>query len=732
VTVAILCAALLGSLWILLVAGGAGTSTFVALAIGCVVGFGAAFLLLGRAVGKEVGEGTLVAGDLKRPMPGSQAEVIPDPETLAEAHRVALKDSEEHFQSLLHAAPDAVLLVDDERVIQLVNQRVEEMFGYGPGELVGQPVRILIPERQRDFFFQGPGRELEPGSMSQDIHMFGLRQDGSEFPMEFARAVFRTDRGVRIIAIIRDVTEREKVAGQLEQAREAAEAANRAKSTFLANMSHELRTPMNAILGYSEMLMEDAEDSGDQDTVADLRKIHQSGAHLLALINDVLDLAKIESGKMEVLAADFEVESLIDEVSATAQPLIAKNGNELNIEHYNDLGTVHQDLTKLRQSLLNLLSNAAKFTHEGTVTLKAKRDVRDGTDWLIFSVRDSGIGIRAESFAAVFDEFGQAEETTSRDYGGTGLGLPISRRFCRMLGGDLTVESELGVGSTFTICVPAVLSVADVEAPTEAEPSRTAEELTALRESGAGRTVLVIDDDAEACDLVERLLRKDGFAVVTANTGEEGLRLAHALKPAVITLDVMMPEMDGWSVLRALKADPVLRDIPVVMLTMLDDEAKGYSLGATDFLVKPVEREHLREIVSRFRAPETVSTALVIDDDPAVRETLSSALRKLDWEVESAENGREALDRFADALPALILLDLMMPVMDGFEFLIELHANPEWREIPVIVLTAKDLTAEDRRMLSGRVEQVIESEAWSHEELVGLISGLASRFRGAA
>jgi PAS domain S-box-containing protein len=648
-----------------------------------------------------------------------------DPDEIEKLRR-ALKESEERFHALLEAAPDAVLLVDEDRVIRLANRRAEALFEYSREQLVGRSVKMLIPERLHEAFFRGPARDLEPGSSSQEIELFCLRADGREFPVEIDRGVFQTAEGVRIFAIVREITERVHAAAQLEAARDAAEAANRAKSVFLANMSHELRTPLNAILGYSEMLTEDAEDAGQESAAADLKRIHQAGSHLLSLINDVLDLAKIESGKMEALAEDFDVESLIDDVSATAQPLMAKNDNQLRVERGEAVGRAHQDLTKLRQSLLNLLSNAAKFTREGTVTLMAERSVRDGSDWLTLSVRDSGIGIAADKLDRVFEEFGQAEETTSRDYGGTGLGLPISRRFCLMLGGDLTLESRPGEGSTFTISVPAVLPEVDVEAPVETGPARTAAELAALRETGAGRTVLVIDDDPEARDIVERLLRKDDFVVVTADSGEEGLRLAHELRPAAITLDVIMPDMDGWAVLRALKADPSLRDVPVVMLTMLDDKTRGYSLGATDYLVKPVDRDQLRSVVSRYHAPEAPGTALLVDDDPAVRETVSSALSTAGWQVETAENGRVALARLAENRPSLILLDLMMPVMDGFDFLIELHANPDWREIPVIVLTAKDLSAEDRRSLSGRVEQIVEKDTWSHEQLASLVQKLVS------
>ena len=507
----------------------------------------------------------------------------------------------------------------------------------------------------------------------------------------------------------------------LQRATEVAKEANKAKSAFLANMSHELRTPMNAILGYSEMLMEEAEDVGQDDFIPDLQKINQAGNHLLALINDVLDLAKIESGRMEAFGEDLDVGSLIDQVAGTTQPLMGKNNNQFTIERGEQLGTAHQDITKLRQSLLNMLSNAAKFTHEGTITLRAVREKADGVDWLIFSVSDTGIGIPADKLDHVFEEFSQADSSTTRDYGGTGLGLPISRRFCQLLGGDLTVRSNIGEGTTFTMRVPVLLPGVDAETLVEVTPVTTDAELEAIRATGAGRTLLVIDDDPEARDIVERFLRKDGFEVVTAGSGEEGLRLAHKLKPVAITLDVMMPDMDGWSVLRALQADPVLRDIPVVMLTVVDDKSKGYSLGATNYLTKPVDRHQLHHALARYYKSGEPCSVLLVEDDKATREVMARTLEKSTWQVTEAGNGREALDRLAQEKPQLILLDLMMPVMDGFDFLLEMRANPEWEDIPVIVLTAKDLTEEDRRILNGRVKQIVEKGGGAHEQVVSLI-----------
>jgi len=509
---------------------------------------------------------------------------------------------------------------------------------------------------------------------------------------------------------------------KLAQAMISANAANLAKSAFLANMSHELRTPMNAILGYSEMLIEEAEDLEQEEFIPDLKKINQAGNHLLSLINDVLDLSKIESGKMEVFAETFDVGALIDQIAGTAQPLMTKNNNHFTIERGKHLGKARQDVTKLRQSLLNLLSNAAKFTHEGTITLRAEHELQADGEWLTLSVSDTGIGIAADKLEHVFEEFSQADNSTTRDYGGTGLGLAISRRFCQMLGGDLSVTSELGEGSTFTIRLPTVLAGAEASHAASQQP-RSAKTQTADKPGTAthGKTVLVIDDDAEACEIIRRFLEKDGFNVVTALSGEDGLRLAHKLKPAAITLDVMMPDMDGWSVLRALKADPALQDVPVVMLTMIDDKSKGYALGATDYLTKPVDHEQLHNALARYYTPGESCSVLLVEDDVPTREMMARTLEKAEWSVSEAGNGREALDQLARGKPRLILLDLMMPVMDGFDFLLEMRANAEWQDIPVIVLTAKDLNEEDRRMLSGRVEQILEKSACSHEQVVNLI-----------
>ncbi|WP_197090036.1 ATP-binding protein, partial [Crocosphaera watsonii] len=380
---------------------------------------------------------------------------------------------------------------------------------------------------------------------------------------------------------------------EVKKAKASAEEANQAKSSFLANMSHELRTPMNAIIGYSEMLQEEAEDLGQEDFLPDLQKIHASGKHLLNLINDILDLSKIEAGRMEIYPETFDVSTLIQEISATIRPLSEKNGNSLIINCPDDVGSMYADLTKMRQNLFNLLSNASKFTEKGTITLNVNRYSKNDQDWLCFQVRDSGIGISSQQIDKLFQEFSQADASTTRKYGGTGLGLAITKKFCEMMGGDISVTSEIGKGSTFTINLPAEVTVP--ENLTLVEGSDNGD-----HSSSATSTILVIDDDPQVHDILERFLNKEGFMVKTVTSGAEGLKLAKEIRPDAIILDVIMPDMDGWMVLGALKADPHLAEIPVTIMTMVDDKNKGFALGATDYLLKPIDRQALMAVLENI------------------------------------------------------------------------------------------------------------------------------------
>ena len=531
------------------------------------------------------------------------------------------------------------------------------------------------------------------------------------------------------VGVFTDITElkdREFQLGQLvdrlADARDAAMEATVAKSRFLANMSHELRTPLNAIIGITEMVMEDAEDSGDRSVSEPLERIARAGKHLLQLINDVLDLSKIEAGKLEVNYEHVDLASLAGDVVGEAETLAAKNGNRLVVECPPDIGTVRSDPMRLRQIMLNLLSNACKFTENGSVSLSVARSREDGDDWISMRVVDTGIGMTNEQLGKLFQEFSQADSSTTRKYGGTGLGLAISDRLCRMMGGSIDVKSEPGVGTTFSVRLPAEHAGVPDAAPIEMTPTPAgyATERT--------NRVLVIDDDATVRSLMRRYLSREGFDVITAVGGQEGLEFARKLHPSVITLDVFMPDMDGWSVLQAIKQDAELSRIPVIMMTISDEKQKGFTLGASGYLTKPVDRVQLAQLLDRFKTMAGTPRALIVEDDLNAREMMRRLLVGEGWAVSVAANGREALDRLTTERTNLILLDLMMPEMDGFEFLAEFRKDPKFAATPVIVVTGADLSLADRRRLNGGVEHILQKAASGQEDFLQQIRGLVGRY----
>ena len=626
------------------------------------------------------------------------------------------------------------------------NPAAQAIFGYSKSEAIGRyAAGLIVAENAKEQVNQIWQALLsqQGGTHSKNEN---VTKDGSVITCDWYNTVLLNDDGkvMGVTSLVNDITERERVKAELRQAKEAAEIANCAKSQFLANMSHELRTPLNAIIGYSEMLQEEAEDLEQEDFIPDLQKIHAAGKHLLGLINDILDLSKIEAGRMELYLETFDISAMAEDVVTTLQPLVDKNTNILNIQFGNELGSMHADLTKVRQSLFNLLSNACKFTQQGTITLTLSRgrggdgenssiQIQDGEsigtsssplplnspDWITFQVRDTGIGMTPEQMSRLFEAFTQADASTTRQYGGTGLGLAITKKLCQMMGGDVTVESEVGKGSTFTIHLPTI--VLDPKAqPTPSLPLKST-----LGPPGA-KTILVIDDDSTVHDLMHHFLSKEGFRVASAFSGEEGLLLAQELQPDAITLDVMMPRMDGWTVLSGLKANPELANIPVIMLTIVDNKNIGYALGASDYLTKPIDRDRLGAILNKYRGKRHPCRLLLVEDDAPTREMMRRMLEKEQWTVIEAENGQVALEQMANQQPELILLDLMMPQMDGFTFVNVLQQNEAWRSIPVVILTAKEITAEDRQQLNGYVENILQKGAYTREELLSQVRKLVS------
>jgi PAS domain S-box-containing protein len=536
------------------------------------------------------------------------------------------------------------------------------------------------------------------------------RRDGAYRAMTVrAMPILEPDGSIREwVGTHTDITEAKAAEAAILAAREAAEDANRAKSQFLANMSHELRTPLSAVIGYSEMLQEELEDLGEPDLIADMRKIEANARHLLGLINDVLDISKIEADRVEIYAETFAVSQVVEEVAATVEGLVEKKGNALELDLAPDLGSAHTDVTKLRQCLINLLSNAAKFTENGRITLRATRE----GSVLRFAVSDTGIGMSAEQLERLFQRFTQADASTTRRFGGTGLGLSITKAFAEMLGGAVAVASEPGRGTTFTLTVPHSFHAPDelvAEAP---------------HPDGDGRTILVIDDDAATRDLLARFLEREGFRVATAEDGRQGLDRARALRPRAILLDVTMPRLDGWAVLRALRADPDLGATPIVMVTVLDEQNLAFSLGATDYLQKPIEWASLKAVTDRFRPANTEGPILVVDDDADARGRVVAALEREGLPVREAAHGGLALEEAGRERPGLVLLDLMMPEMDGFAFLRAFRARPDWAEVPVVVLTAKDITGEDRRRLAGQADRVISKGSLSLADLARAVRDL--------
>jgi len=624
---------------------------------------------------------------------------------------------------------------DEQRTLDFVSDGCIDLTHYKPTQLIyNQKVAFidLIHPEDRDRVCEAVKIALENYQPYTFEYRLLTAEQEEKWVWEQGQGVLSAQgKLVALEGFITDISEQKQAKEALNQAKEMAEEANRAKSQFLANMSHELRTPLNAILGYSEILQEEITDLEETDLLPDLHKIQAAGKHLLNLINDILDISRIEAGKMELYLEPFDLTPLIEETVNTVRPLIQNQENTLVVQCQPDIGEIHADLIKVRQIILNLLTNAAKFTHQGQITLQVWRQTATLTpsesnntdsaspikqEWIFLQIKDSGIGITPAQKMKLFQIFSQADPSTTRKYGGTGLGLAITQQFVQMMQGTIEVESVFGEGSSFTVTLPAYVDI-DGKGPNQ---SLFSQATIPVKEG----KILVIDDDEHIRALFYNYLTRMGYQVYMAANGQEGLRLAKQEQPDAITLDIMMPEMDGWTVLSHLKITPETREIPVIIVSMVEDKNLGYSLGATDYLVKPVNREQLTSLLQKYHIGETANHILIVEDDPVIQEMLVRILSKDGYQISTAENGLFALQEIEKTPPDLILLDLMMPEMDGFEFVERLRQTPAWLKIPVIVLTAKDITSEERTQLQGRVKTIFQKGSYHREQLLKEIQEL--------
>ena len=635
-----------------------------------------------------------------------------------------VKETEKRMTDALNSMPHGISLWNEDDTLAMRNDlafNIHKGVGietYQPGISYKEQIESwekfdffdFDNQEQKDDFFKSikDSRKDLKGSMTVETPKF---YNGTYWQATYKRL---DDGGV--FTIFSDITELKKreeelnkTISELDIAREKANAANQTKSQFLANMSHELRTPLNAIIGLTEMLKEDAADDGLDDFEEPLDRVFNAGKHLLTLINDVLDLSKIEAGRVELYNETFELKQVLDDVVKTSSTLASKNENQLALEYHADIDFVTADQTRLKQVVLNLISNACKFTEKGKITVSVNKIPQDGGDLISIDVSDTGIGMSQEQMAKLFNSFVQADSSTTRKYGGTGLGLTISKQLAILMGGDVVVNSELGNGTTFTATFLAdFIGASETLKNLSAQPSSLIENVVSL-ENSLGKTVLIIDDDPTVGELMKRQLIKENYKVVIAPNGKEGIRLARDLKPDVITLDILMPEMDGWSVLRTLKADPEVSDIPVIMASILDEKNKGFSLGAADFLSKPVQKEYLMKSIRNLIGDKENLKICLIEDDDSLRFTMREILEKQNVKIIEAENGKIGMSilQNEEIKPDLILLDLMMPVMNGFEFL-KMIRETELGTIPILVLTGADLSEEEKKFLSGETLKILE------------------------
>ena len=613
-----------------------------------------------------------------------------------------LRRTRDELQALLEAAPVAIVRIDTEGTVVSWHGGAQAMFGWSAAEVIGRPLLNVPPDKQEEF--RALRDRVLQGSSFTGFETRRVCKDGSSIDVSLSTAPLHDGCGriVGIIAIYQNISERRLIAEQ-RQAREAADAANLAKSNFLANMSHELRTPLNAIIGFSELLEDRTFGELTERQQRYVANVHSSGRHLLQLVNDILDLAKIEAGRLTLEPEPIDLGTLLQDMRRGLESLAAAKHQTLTVEFGENVPTLTADRGKVKQILYNLLSNAIKFTMDGgRIGVRASAaQSADGAGQVRVSVWDTGIGIAPDDLHRIFLEFEQVDSTYARQQQGTGLGLALTRRLVEAHGGRITAESAVGQGSTFTFVLPAMRGSRGTE------PRQPASVLQEHRPGGP--LVLVVEDDSTARELLSHYLVEQGYSVAHAGTAAEALEAARRLRPAAISLDMLLPDEHGLQLLARLRADPITKEIPVVVVSITDDRESGFNAGAAAWLVKPVQRQQFIEALDLLvpAADNGRRIALVVDDDREAVELATEVLRGRGFEVLQAFGGSEGLALAIHHSPALIILDLNMPRVSGFTVAQQLRAHPRTRQTPILVSTALDLTGPQRDELMRHVQTIL-------------------------
>jgi len=667
----------------------------------------------------------------------------------------SLEQSREYLNKVLNTSADMIVVADREGYITDCNTAAEKMLGYGRDELIGTKASDYwySPEERME-----TAERLEREESISNYETRLKRKDGRLIDISLSISLLRDDsnRVIGTVGVSKDITEKkryeeelkalnerleEKVlerTRELEAANRELEKSNKLKSQFIANMSHELRTPLNSIIGFSETLLEMPVGGLNEKQERYIRNIHTSGKHLLQLINNILDLAKIEAGRLSLYHEEFLLRPVIEEAVSIVEMLARKKNITIHHDIDKDIGTITADRVKFKQILYNLLSNAIKFTPErGDVYLTADLvtpseglgfcSMGEGQRLLRVSVKDTGIGIRPEDMDRIFNEFEQADSSYTRRYEGTGIGLSLTKRLVEMHGGLIRVESRVGEGSIFSFVMP-LFERKTEEATDGTVAAPIVPESDYAFEAGPRNTILIVEDDRATSELLTLQLKDAGYLVAHAYDGVEAVKKAVELRPFAIILDVMLPGKDGWEVLQDIRSLPDTKDIPVVVYSIVDNRELGFALGATDYLTKPVDRKtlisKLNELSFTKKRRHQIVNIMVVDDNPEAVELIASMLEPEGFNVIRAYGGREAIEKAEDIRLDAILLDLMMPEMDGFEVVHRLKNMPQTSDVPIFIVTAKDITVEDRLRLAGQIERIYQKSDFTKEDLIRQIKTL--------